>query len=122
MVTKFKKISTELKRSIRSDIDGPPTIQGLYIYSQYIALRFYAEVAFRNDLPSVVIAGTGNVMSKKKGVFEIRMTQFKASDKIGPITVTLSRALTRVLEKFLKYRSKLNLQHNFLIVNSGADE
>jgi hypothetical protein len=114
----LKKISTELKRSIRRDIAGPPSIKGLYMYSQYISLRFYAEVAFRNDLPSVVLAGKGNVMSKKKGVYEIRMTDFKASDKIGTITVTLSRALTRVIDKYLKYRNKLDLKHDFLIVNS----
>ena len=114
----LKKISTEFKRSIRRDIAGPPTIKGLYVYSQYIALRFYAEVAFRNDLPSVVLKGTGNVMSKKKGVYSIKMTDFKASSKIGPITVTLSRKLTRVLDKYIKYRNKLDLPHSHLIVNS----
>ena len=114
----LKKISTELKRTIRRDIAGEPTLKGLYIYSQYIVIRFYSEVAFRSDLPSIVLKGSGNVMRKKNGVYEIRMTDFKASDKIGPITVKLTRALTRVLDKYLKYRNKLDLKHEYLIVNS----
>ena len=48
------------------------------------------------------------------------MKDFKSSNKIGEIVVTLSKALSRVVAKYLKYRSKLDLDHEYLIVNASG--
>ena len=111
----LKKISTEFKRSIKTDIARGGS-KGLYLYSQYVIIRFYSEVAFRNDLATVQINEGENKLSKKKGKYNIEMTNFKASDKLGKITVELSKALTTVLTRYIKYRAKFNLDHSYLLV------
>jgi hypothetical protein len=113
----LKKISTEFKRTIKRDISSEE-VKGLYLYSQYIVIRFYSEFAFRNDLATVEIGKGDNKLVKSKGIYTIKMTDFKASDKLGNIDVTLSKALSNVLAKYIKYRAKFNLPHNFLLVNS----
>lgn len=113
----LKKISTEFKRSIKRDIDAEE-VKGLYLYSQYIVIRFYSEFAFRNDLATVQIGAGDNRLTKSKGVYSIKMTDFKASDKIGDITVVLTKALSNVLAKYIKYRAQFDLGHKYLLVNS----
>jgi hypothetical protein len=113
----LKKISTEFKRSIRHILDSE-TKKALYSYSQYVVIRFYSEVAFRNDLASVQINDGDNKLTKKGGIYSILMRDFKASDKIGHLTIKLSRALSNVLAKYIKYRAKFQLDHTYLLVNS----
>ena len=117
----LKKISTEFKRSIKRDIDAEE-VKGLYLYSQYVVIRFYSEYAFRNDLATVQLGVGQNKLTKSKGVYSINMTDFKASDKIGPITVVLSKALSNVLAKYIKYRAKFDLPHKHLLVNSTGSQ
>ena len=118
----MKKMSTEYKREIRRILQGPPTIPGLYAYSQALILRWYAEIAWRNDLVTVVVKGDGNLLSKKKGIYSVKMKEFKSSNKIGEIEVTLSKALSRVVNKYMKYREKVNLDHDYLIVNKAGNK
>lgn len=115
----LRKVATEYKRSIKTAISSP-TLEGLYEYSQYIVLRFYSEVAFRNDLATVLIGpgNEGNRLIKTKGIFTVVMRDFKASDKIGDLTVKLSKALSTVLSKYIAYRKKLEVDHDRLLVNS----
>jgi hypothetical protein len=115
----LKKISTEFKRSIKHLLETN-TLKALYAYTQYIIIRFYSEVAFRNDLATVEIETGKNKLSKKKGIFTIFMTQFKASEKIGNVDVKLSRALSNALTKYLKFRAKFELTHKYLLVNSSG--
>ena len=48
----LKKIATEFKREIRRSLQEP-NVESLYLYSQYMILKFYSEVALRNDLADV---------------------------------------------------------------------
>ena len=115
----LKKISTEFKRSIKTDI-AKNNIKGLYKFSQALIIRFYSEVAFRNDLATVQINTGENKLTKSKGIYSIQMTNFKASDKLGKITVGLSKALSAVLSKYIKYRAKFDLDHAFLLVGPNG--
>ena len=118
----MKKMSTEYKRSIRRILQGAPSVKGLYAYSQALILRWYAEIAWRNDLVTVVVKGDGNLLSKKKGIYSVNMKEFKSSNKIGEIDVTLSKALSRVVDKYMKYRNKVELDHDYLIVNASGNK
>ena len=115
----LRKVATEFKRSIKNSISAS-SLPGLYAYSQYIILRFYSEVAFRNDLATVRIGRgkDGNRLTKEKGIYTIVMREFKASDKIGVVTVKLSKALSKAIDQYVKYRGKLSLDHDRLLVNS----
>ena len=74
----MKKMSTEYKREIRRLIQGTPTIKGLYAYSQALILRWYAEIAWRNDLVTLKLKGDGNILSKKKGTYSVKRKNLKA--------------------------------------------
>ena len=113
----LKKISTEFKRNIKNDLKRND-MKGLYSYSKYIVVRFYSEYAFRNDLATIQINTGENKLSKQKGIYEIEMKSFKASDKIGTITVKLSKAMSTVLKTYIKYRAQFDLKHAYLLVNS----
>ena len=71
---------------------------------------------------TVVVKGDGNLLSKKKGIYSVRMKEFKSSNKIGEIDVTLSKALSRVVDKYLKFRNKVELDHEYLIVNASGNK
>ena len=113
----LKKASTEMKREIRRLL-LENSLKSLYAYSNYLILRFYSEVALRNTLADVEISSGKNHISKKKGVFTLKLTQFKVSDKVGPVEIPLSRALSTVISKYVKYRKQFDLTHNFLLVNA----
>ena len=115
----LKKASTEMKREIRRLL-MENTIKSLYFYSQYLVLRFYSEVALRNTLAEVEISKGANHISKKKGIFTLKLTKFKVSEKIGPVEIPLTRALSTVLTKYIKYRSQFKLDHNYLLVNASG--
>ena len=113
----LKKASTEMKREIRRVL-LENTIKSLYAYSQYLILRFYSEVALRNTLADVEISTGENHLSKKKGVFTLKLTRFKVSEKVGPVEIPLSRALSTAVSKYIKYRKQFDLDHKFLLVNA----
>jgi len=121
---KLKRASTEFKRQIAHKLRRPPSIPNLWIYSQYIILRFYSEVVLRNTLATVEMDSRGkqnNFIKRSKGRFVLVMRTFKASDKIGEREIELSAALSRVLVPYIKYRSKLDLKHNYLLSNSTGN-
>ena len=115
----LKRASTEMKREIRRLL-LENTLKSLYAYSQYLILRFYSEVALRNTLADVEISSGENHISKKKGVFTLKLTKFKVSEKVGPVQITLSRALTTAISKYIKYRKQFDLDHKFLLVNASG--
>ena len=117
----LKKISTEFKRSIKTDI-ARGGLKGLYMYSQAIVIRFYSEVAFRNDLATVEINEGENKLTKQRGIYSIEMTNYKASDKLGKITVVLSKALSNVFAKYIKYRAKFDFKHAYLLVGPTGNK
>ena len=94
-----------------------PTLHDLYKVQKWFVLRLVTELPFRNDLPTVnVKAKTGNYLDKvgKTGL-KIVMQRFKNSDKIGTRTVKLSRGAASAVKKFLKYRAKSGVTHDFLL-------
>ena len=117
----LKKASTEMKREIRRLL-LENNLKSLYAYSNYLILRFYSEVALRNTLADVEISSGENHISKKKGVFTLKLTKFKVSDKVGPVEIPLSRALSTVISKYIKYRKQFSkeLDHKFLLVNAAG--
>ena len=115
----LKKASTEMKREIRRLLTEN-TLKSLYAYSSYVILRFYSELALRNDLAEIEIGTGENHLSKKNGVYKIYLTKFKVSDKVGPVEIPLSRALSTVLSKYIKYRKQFELDHKFLVVGSSG--
>ena len=112
----LKRASTELKREI-GRLLSENSIKSLYAYSQYVILRFYSDVALRNTLADVEI-GSGSNHIKKKGVFTLKLSQFKSSDKVGPVEIPLTKALSTVLTKYVKYRAQFSLDHKYLLVNA----
>ena len=115
----LKQASTEMKREIRRLL-LENTLKSLYAYSQYLLLRFYSEVALRNTLADVEISSGENHLSKKKGIFTLKLTKFKVSEKIGPVEFQLSRALSTVISKYIKYRKQFDLDHKFLLVSASG--
>ena len=113
----LKKIASEYKRSIRLTLQSPST-ESLYKYSQYIIVKFYSEVALRNTLADVEIGKGDNHLTKKKGIYTIHLSKFKASDKVGSIEFPLSKALSSALRKYITFRGIVNPDHNYLLVNA----
>ena len=113
----LKKIASEFKRSIRLALQTP-NIESLYLYSQYILVKFYSEVALRNTLADVQIVKADNYLSKSKGVYTIHLSKFKASDKVGDVEFKLSKALSTAIHKYIKFRAQVKPDHNYLLVNA----
>jgi hypothetical protein len=94
-----------------------PTLADLYKVQKWIVLRLATELPFRNDLPTINIESkTGNYLDKHKtNGLKIVMQNFKVSEKIGKREIVLSRSATTVLKKFIKYRGKAGISHDFLL-------
>ena len=53
---------------------------------------------------------------KKGGLYEITMRKFKASERIGDITVEVDRNLSKVLKAYIKYRGNVDaVKHDYLL-------
>ena len=118
---KLKTVSTEYKRTINYKLRHKPSIANLWLYSQYLILRFYSEIQLRNDLGTVSLKDTGsnNYLKRVKGSkFDLIMRDFKASKKIGDRVIHIRRALSNVLQLYIKYRAKVDLKHDHLLSNS----
>ena len=119
----LKKASTEYKRSIGSIFKNKThTIRDLFLYTKFLIIRFYSSIAFRNDLATLQLTDTKHnnaLRSKKGGFYEIIMRKFKASNRIGEITVDVDRNLSKVLKAYIKYRSHVDeVKHDYLLSNS----
>ena len=118
---KLKKSSTEFKRTISHKLRQEPSIANLWLYTQYMLMRFYSEIQLRNDLGTIELTDKkdNNFLKKVKGQrYDLIMRQFKSSNKIGPRTLSVSPALSKTLKEFIKYRNKVGLTHDYLIINS----
>ena len=119
-LTKLKKMSTEYKRSINHTLRKTPNVKNLWLYTQYIILRFYSEIQLRNDLANVKLSAgkNENYLKRMKGSrYDLHMNTFKASEKIGSRVIEVSKALSNVLQTYIMYRSKVELKHNYLLSN-----
>ena len=96
----LRKVASEFKRSIRLALKTP-SIESLYLYSQYILVKFYSEVQLRNTLADVEIGKGDNHLTKSKGIFTIHLTKFKASDKVGKVEFPLSKALSTAIHRYI---------------------
>ena len=119
----LKKASTEYKRSIGAIFKNKThTTRDLFLYTKFVIIRFYSSIAFRNDLATLELKDTktNNVLrSKKGGFYEIVMRKFKASERIGDITVEVDKNLSKVLRAYIKYRSHVEaVTHDYLLSNS----
>ena len=118
---KLKKISTEFKRSINHKLRKEPSVKHLWLYTQYLILRFYSEHQLRNDLATVKLTGDSsgdNILKRVKGSrYDLHMNSFKASDKIGSRVIHLSKALSKVLYQYVQYRNRVGVSHDNLLSN-----
>ena len=118
---KLKKISTEFKRSINHKLRKEPSVKHLWLYTQYLILRFYSEHQLRNDLATVKLKSSSksdNILKRVKGSrYDLHMNSFKASDKIGSRVIHISRALSNVLYQYIQYRNRVAVKHDNLLSN-----
>ena len=121
---KLKQASSEFKRRIRQKLQKEPDETNLWLYTQYFILRFYSEIQLRNDLATVELKpkDKNNYLKKiKGGKYKLIMRTFKASDKIGEREIEIGAALSRVLTEYIKFRAKVDLDHDLLLSNSTGD-
>ena len=116
-ISVLKKVASEFKRSIRLALKKP-SFESLYLYSQYILVKFYSEVALRNDLADVQIGKGDNHLTKSKGVYTLHMTKFKSSEKVGAVDIVLTRALSTAIHRYVKFRTQVKPDHNYLLVSA----
>jgi len=114
----LKQASTEYKRRIRNILQQDPSLKNMYSYTKYVILRFYATVALRNDLASVMIEkGDGNYLTRSKSSYTIHMTVFKTHKHFGDIEIKLDKNLSKVIFDYIKYRNAVGVKHKFLLSN-----
>ena len=119
-----KKAANEQWKRVKLLLPGEPNLKTLYKYQMFLALKLFSEVPFRNTFASFSIKKTdGNYIKQPpKGNFTFIVNDHKTSKKTGPREVTLSRASTMAVRKFLKYRARVpNIQHDFLFSNKRGD-
>ena len=122
-VKELKKAATSLKKRFRHILKATPTLANLYRIQWWLVLKLFADIPVRNDFPTVELTKSkGNYLKRpNKGSFSFVFQQFKNSDQLGPREIKLSRALTMAIRKFLKYRSKVELKHDFLLTGKGGE-
>ena len=115
----LKKSAVELKKRLRFVLGAEPNLKGLYSYEWFIATKLYTEIPFRNDFATVRIGNSdkGNVLVTGKGNFKFIMRDYKNSDRLGERVVPLSRANTMAVRKFLTYRKKVPMKHDYLFTS-----
>ena len=120
----IKKAATEQKRRIRHILKDDPTISGLYRYGLFIVLKLFTELPFRNTFADMKVSESkeGNYIEvPKKGNVVFHMRQYKYSKQLGEKNITLGRANTIQIKKFLKYREAAGVKHDYLLsTTTGA--
>ena len=118
---KLKKVSTEYKRTINYKLKQEPSIANLWLYTQYLIVRFYSSIQLRNDLGNVSLKDTGknNFLKRVKGSkYDLIMRDFKASKQIGDRLIHVDKALSNVLHAYINYRGRVGVKHDYLLSNS----
>lgn len=116
----LKKAAVELKKRLKYVLAAEPSLKGLYAYEWFIATKMFTELPFRNDFATLQLGKhpKDNVLVTGKGNFKIIMRKYKNSDRLGEREVSLSRASTMALRKFLRYRDKVpQVKHDFLFTS-----
>ena len=113
----LKKAGREYRKRIaRTYGKEKPTLADLFKVQKWLIIRLSYALPFRSDLPTINIEKqTGNYLKKVKKGFHVIMTKFKASEKIGEKDIKLGKAEVTVLKRFLKYRVKAGVEHDFLL-------
>ena len=122
-IKELKKATKQLKQRIKHILEATPTLSNLYKIQFWLVLKMYTEVPVRNDMPTVELKKNekGNyVKMPPKGNFTLVFQNFKNSDKLGPREIKLSRALSMAIRRFLKYRNKVKLDHDFLLTGKSG--
>ena len=122
---KLRKAATEYKRHIANKLKQTPSIANLWLYSQYLLMKFYSEIQLRNDLGNVSLKdakGTNYLKKIKGGKYDLIMRDFKASNKIGEKVIHVSAALSRAIRTYINYRNKVELDHDWLLSNSKGKQ
>jgi hypothetical protein len=115
------KATKDYKRQIKRVFSTKPSLQNLYKYQLFLALKFMtSDLVLRNDLPTLNVEDDkGNYIKKTKNSYSVVMTEFKNSSKLGPREIKLSRANSMALKQFLQYRDKL-VEHDFLFSSKAG--
>ena len=113
-----KKAATEMMKRVRFLLQKEPNMSTLYKYQMALVLRLFTELPVRNTFATLRLSkGNHNHIDiPKKGVAQFVFNEHKASKKIGPKTLSLSRGATTFLKKFLKYRAQV-VDNDFLLNN-----
>ena len=122
-VKELKKATKQLKQRLKHALEGTPTLANLYRIQFWLVLKMYTEVPVRNDFPTLELKKSSNgnyIKMPPKGNFTLVFQKFKNSDKLGPRDIKLSRALTMAIRKYLKYRNKVGLDHDFLLTGKAG--
>lgn len=103
----IKKAHSEIWRRVRRQLanEKQPSLKTLYKYTAALLLRLYQELPLRNTWATLQLEDTktNNYLQTGRGVFKVHIRQHKNSKKTGGVVLTLSRASTMALRKFLKY-------------------
>ena len=116
-LNELKKAAREFKKRIsRVYAKDKPNLADLFKIQKWLILRLAYAFPFRSDLASINLEKqTGNYLVKNKKGFNIILTDFKASDKIGEKTIRVKKPEVTVLKTFLKFREKAGVDHDFLL-------
>ena len=112
----IKKALRIYRTQIKGIFTKKPSLSNLYKWQFFLSLKLMStSTPVRNDLPTLdVKSETGNHLKRNKNSFTVVLTDFKNSDKLGAREIKLSRSNNIELNKFLKYRDKLDLDHTKL--------
>ena len=105
-----KKAASQMWQRVKVLLKGEPTMKALYRYQMFILLKLFSELPFRNTFATFELNKQGNnnyIEQPKRGNIRLVVRQHKAVKTVGPRTVTLSRAASMALRKFLKFREKV---------------
>ena len=107
----IRKAANEFMRRERKHIfDGEPSIGKLYKYQQYIVLRLFSEVPFRNGFADLSVKkkkDNNYIEVPRKGGIKFLIRNYKNSKVDDEKEIVLSRGLSTQLKKFLKFRDQV---------------
>ena len=113
-----KRSVVELKRRLKYVFAEEPSVSSLYRIQWWLVLKLMVETPMRNDWPTLRVSGTtGNRLEKAKSGYQIIMTEYKNSNRLGPREIKVSRAGGMAIKKFLTMRKKVAIEHDFLMSN-----
>ena len=119
-----KKAAKEMWRKVKLLLEDEPSLKILYKYQAFILLKLYSKVPFRNTFASLDLVDKKDnnyIMRPKKGNFKLVIRHHKTSKKTGATEITLDRANTMAIRKFLKYK-KLVADNDYFLTNMKKEK